>query len=470
MLMHLAWRGVWSHRSGAEPDDWREGFDPPPYVLNNKWLKRVAGTPDTDLRAHRVALTYHYFARALDSYIYGEKAVWPTLKSRNVVRQSNANWFNFGTWATVTINRDLGLRRATVVSSRFVPNALRRRITPIILNLRAADGQRISRALSWGQRLVFLSTTYMYLAKFGPQGNELYGKGPSEMFDEILEQARWGRQTYLSPERHLRVVSDAFEQYALARQLTEIAGLGDSGIDDFAETMAARCILRANLMITAVEQDVVNAAVAAVIDHVPALVSSAVTARTARWGERFLGVPREITGLQLPYRTDDAREVAKALWARLMTDQLLVLTLPTETLRLGRDIPPVRASKPYFPAQLADLASLPGFAGRPDPVPETFAKAKQSNARLHELVEAFDRARGGGQGSAANDWRRYDERMSWALNLLRSRQQELSLFWSPYSIEDQERILDGRLPQRTGDPTEFDVQAPVDGLPAVSLD
>jgi hypothetical protein len=54
--------------------------------------------------------------------------------------------------------------------------------------------------------------------------------------------------------------------------------------------------------------------------------------------------------------------------------------------------------------------------------------------------------------------------MNWASTLMRSRQQDETLFWSPYSQSDQRRIVEGELPMRSGDPSSLDVQAPGDAV------
>jgi hypothetical protein len=85
------------------------------------------------------------------------------------------------------------------------------------------------------------------------------------------------------------------------------------------------------------------------------------------------------------------------------------------------------------------------------------------------VVRSFDRTRGNGAGSAAQDWRRFDDRMNWAVTLMRSRQQDPTLFWPPYSREDECRIFDGSLPFRAGDPSELEVQAPLQSARDVPL-
>ncbi len=142
------------------------------------------------------------------------------------------------------------------------------------------------------------------------------------------------------------------------------------------------------------------------------------------------------------------RELIYTVWSRLMTDQVLVMALPTETLRLGRDIPPKHREWPIFPH---DLRTLP--------------EVNDDDMRsIVNFVKSVDRtiAKSGTRGSAARDWRRWDERMNWALALLRSRQQDETLFWSPYSVADQWNIVNGEMPVRLGDASTLDVQAPTD--------
>ena len=51
--------------------------------------------------------------------------------------------------------------------------------------------------------------------------------------------------------------------------------------------------------------------------------------------------------------------------------------------------------------------------------------------------------------------------MNFAVTLLRSRQQEKSLFWPPYVAEDVRRILDLQRPVRSADPCQYEVMAPL---------
>jgi hypothetical protein len=444
-------------------------------ILTSEWINEVANTPDTDLRADRVALTYWRYARALDSYINEDESVWTCIDEQRELAVSNANWFNFATWATVTVNRDLSLRRTPSGVDRLLPGRLRKSLTPLMFNLKASDGQRVSRALSWGQRLVFVSTTLIFLGRLHPETIARLQSDPSEeerlrdsAFEHVLSLGRWGSLDYLDPDRHLTVVWQAFGHYAQAAtfsaQIRERRrGDSDSGSLQRLYALRSRSILFANLMISAVEQDILHQAVGETINQVPERFTSALTDGATRWGERLAGVPRQVTALEFPFQIAPIAKSITEAWARFMTSQILVVMLPSETLRLGKDVPPRSAIAPLFPPDLNDLSSLPK-----GPAMQSGAS---DDARLNEsvfnLVASFDRSLGDGRGSAARDWRRYDDRLNWIVNMMRSRQQDRSLWWSPYSVEDQKRILAGQLPKSGGDPSSHEVEAPVGGLPSV---
>jgi hypothetical protein len=214
-----------------------------------------------------------------------------------------------------------------------------------------------------------------------------------------------------------------------------------------------RLIFGANVQLTAVEQDLLDPALRFVVGLVPRRVGAAVDWRLAKLVERWRGLPPyfTFTAMQTVQRRD--RQVADLAWSRFMTDQVLVMALPTETLRVGRDMPQWRRDQPYFPLDLSNLEPKPLDPFEPE------------LREVHRLVQSLDRTVGDGRGSAARDWRRWDERLNWAATLLRSRHHDESLFWQPYSVADERRIAIGELPHRSGDPSVLEVQPPLD--PAV---
>jgi hypothetical protein len=380
-----------------------------------------------------VALTYSKFAVLLDQLIYRDSII-DRLKRKELPSYSNANWFNFATWGTVTLSRNIAHQRPPQRVDDLLPLPLRRRLTPAILRERAASGQRVSRALAWGQRQIFLTATFALL-DFRRSVESRTALDLRSTRDAVARFASERDPTPIGPQRHLTPLKQAFDWYEKARRAPD-------------EDERARWILGANVLLTAMEQDLAQRAVNTVIDHVPHRALTRIDRRVARSAEAWTGVPRQLVELQLPFQQRELRDMIQTAWARLMTDQVLVLALPTETLRVGRDIPSLDPGRPYYPRSLRRLETWP-----------------DDLIGVGQLVRSFDRTRGNGVGSAAQDWRRFDDRMNWAVTLMRSRQQDLTLFWPPYSREDERRILDGCLPNRAGDPSELEVQAPLDDHP-----
>jgi hypothetical protein len=444
-------------------------------LLAIKWLESVVGTPESDLRAHKVALTYSKLSGFLDDLVNGPNSMGNSLHHGGTAESWNANWFHFATWGTVTITRNIANDRPPQRIDTLPLSSLRRWLTPAVVQLRASSGQRVSRALSWGQRLIFVSVCFT-LRSLDRWMTDHATEDPAK-FDleervrnRIIELGTWDGKRWIDDTRHLDVVVQAFRFYIHAFQAHENL------------TAKARCMLGGNLLLTAVEQDLADLAVEAVVNHIPRSVAAAVDYRVARWVERWTDVPSQVTSLQLPFRYTGARNVLDAAWSRLMTDQVFVMALPTETLRLGRDIPPRFPGEPYYPIPLQSLATgQPSgtSAEVPEPGPDRSDHAGLDVAKepdpdsplgtalrdVELLVASLDRTSGGGRGSAARDWRRWDERMNWAVTLLRSRQQDETLFWSPYAREDQLSIMNNRLPRRSGDPSALEVQPPIGNIP-----
>ena len=101
----------------------------------------------------------------------------------------------------------------------------------------------------------------------------------------------------------------------------------------------ADLIFEANLRIAAIEQVILDDAVTLVIDHVPRHYTREAEGRLVTFAERSLRVPRRIAQINSSRRVAGVAAVATDLWARVMTDQVMVVAFPAETIRLGRDIP-----------------------------------------------------------------------------------------------------------------------------------
>jgi hypothetical protein len=462
----------------------------PKWARDREWLREVAMTPERDLRGHRITLTYHALAIDLYQWIYDVRGPVSQDGILGQVPAVNANWFNFSTWATATLNADIRNDDPPYRSDRMVPPGFYRRLTPTLLAIKSANRQRYNQLLTWYQRMVFINTTFAYSAArafetsnpgedFAKIENGVIRVKPQEWMDkaQALVRPRDGEPA-LQRERHLEPVAMAMQYYKRARDITRyqkarrrdqrIKGVPKKPTQTYLDYLRARLIFLGNLIITSVEQDVVDPGVERVLNNVPIAAGDYVSNHLARLAQRTLGVPRQLAGLRIPVKLQPAEDVFQEMWVRLLTRELLVLAMPAETLRLGHDIPPIAAGKPFYPEELFDLRSLPDDEGLELPRDGYVGNTEQhrvDNLDLLRTVDAFDRSEGDGCGTGARDWRRITERLNWATTLIRSRIQDASLFWPPFRNEDVYRIYRGKLPLHAGNPTDFDVLGPLESFP-----
>jgi hypothetical protein len=474
------------------------------------WLREVAKTPERDLRGHRIALTYHALAIDLYQWIYDVRGVISQDDIVGELPKVNANWFNFATWATATLNADIRNDDPPYRSDRLVPPGFYRRLTPTVLAIKSANRQRYNQLLTWYQRMVFINTAFTYSAMrrfakehphqqfawIDPDDDNICVEGVGADQNEPEDPPAWMEEAQklvkprdgdpmLSRPRHLRPVAMACEYYRRAREITlylkthpNYADRRDGKTDpdavqEYFEYLRARLIFLANLIITSIEQDLVNPGVERVLNNVPTAASDYVSNHLARLAQRAFGVPRQLAGLRIPVKLQPAEDAFEAVWARLLTRELLVLALPAETLRLGRDIPPLAAGEPFFPKELFELRELPreddqAVKDAIDLIPRAYVSQRDEhnadNMNLLRTVLAFDRSQGDGGGTGAHDWRQIAQRLNWATTLIRTRIQDASLFWPPFRNEDVDRIYRGKLPLHSGNPTDFDVLGPLESF------
>jgi hypothetical protein len=469
--------------------------DPTIPTVNEDWIQKVAMTDDREQRGQLIALTYHQCAVDLNAYLYNlphsdsgasplssqaamTRAFGPTGIARSTSGPAaevddplEANWFCFATWATMTLNRDISNAQPPFRGDRLLPLGFRRSLTPVMLTAKASRGQRLSQLLTWYQRLVFLNASLAFTALRDADDDTRPFDNVGDWKDLALRWSSWQGLSTLEIERHLDQVESAFDYYRKARLVTQRLNAVPRADEEHLKyflRLRSRLILLANLILVATEQDIVDPGVEQVVNQVPEWVAAVVTARLAFLAERTLGVPRRLAGLRLPTRLAPAQVVAKDVWARLLTREVLVLTLPCEVLRVGRDIPPVEAGAGYFPDDLTSLddlrkpASL-GARASSDAYSDDFAQHARDNAQLRDLVAAFDRSQGEGQGTGATDWRRIQDRLNWAVNLFRSRQLEQTLFWPPFRDADVKRLLEGKLVLAANHPTDAHLIPPLEG-------
>lgn len=470
--------------------------------IDAKKVVEVALNPDDELRNLQVALLYSIMSTRMD-----EKLVEGPRDPRNP-GATNANWFTIAQWAVLTVGRNL---RTTAMPHRasVLPEGIRRRLTPAVLTLRSADDRRVAAALSYGQVMVFVSVFKALLQTPFADGRSFRGhvdmddivvdpepdpdvepvKGdvaqgaPLDVravryLDEVAEERAEARRAKAREDKAQREMvlhlacalgadvndisysaieakdeqerEERFYQQVLSA-ITYPAGYEEElqhAFHLYAQAVPGsdhhnpdrkphHLIFEATLRIAAIEQVILDAAVTQVVEHLPKYVASQVEGRLSTFAERSLRVPRRIAEMNASRRVASATAAATDVWARVMTDQVMVVALPAETIRLGRDIPRRDWRKPFY---------APGLEKLDEP------------ARV--LFDQFDRSLGDGRGAGAGDWRRFDDRMNFVANLLRSRQQDSTLFWQPFTDEDVERVWCGQYPAKIADPFEQAVRSP----------
>ena len=425
----------------------------------NEWVHAVFRTIDTPLRTHRITLSYSKFAVCLDDKLFGDGSVMTRTAGGDAITVGNANWFNFATWGTYTLGPNI---RNDGAPQRLdtLPNSIRRRVAPAIIQSRSAQGALVGRALAWGQELIFLSASRA-LIRFLDMKGKAFNKPfrmPDRQRAEVLKSLNWSGLRFID-EGHLELVDQAFDCYRLVYRRAKALARANKRPDEIqSDPFVAKLLFFATCLLTAAEQDVVNKALAVVINSVPARVMQGLDGKVSQLAHWRSGVPQQVAAYGLLARLKDAEELFSESWARLMTKYLLVIVLPTEMLRLGRDVPLPNPTEPMFPFPLMDLSAPSMDRYKPK---RKKGRVERKLVKLERFVSAFDRSQAG-VGSAAHDWRRFDDRMNWAICLFRSRQQDRTLYWPPYSIEDTRRIVAGEMPRASGHPGQAAVMPPLD--------
>jgi hypothetical protein len=432
----------------------------PRSFVTQDWADTVFKTFDTPLRTHRITLSYSKFAVYLDTKLFRAGSVGERISRGEAITVGNANWFNFATWGTYTLGPNI---RNDGAPQRLdtLPNSVRRRVAPAIIQSRSAHGDVVGRALAWGQELIFLSASraLLHFAAMDAAALDSTFHTPAKDRADVLNALNRNGHRFID-EGHLELVDKAFDCYRLVYLRAAQLRTKGKGPDEIqSDHFVAKLMFFATCLLTAAEQGVVNQALEVMIDSVPARLMQGVDGKLSQFAHWRRGVPQQVAAYGLLARLQQAEGLLSESWARLMTKYLLVIVLPTEILRLGRDVPLRNPTEPMFPVPLMDLRP-PGNMDNYEPK-EQRKDVGDKLVALQQFVVALDRSQTG-VGSAAHDWRRFDDRINWAICLFRSRQQDQTLYWPPYSIEDTRRIVEGEMPRASGHPGQATVMPPLD--------
>ncbi|MGD0747042.1 MAG: hypothetical protein ABSB68_04465 [Acidimicrobiales bacterium] len=176
-------------------------------------------------------------------------------------------------------------------------------------------------------------------------------------------------------------------------------------------------MLRANTLAVAHEQRRLQPAIAAALD---AAISD--TLRKVIEQDVVKHLPTAEVRHVLGALTGDVCAVLDEAWDTALTEAIMQLVTPSETLDLRRDVPPLSGG--MFPPELRDLAGT----------------------EAESAVAQWDRTHGKGIPSGAHDWARLEDRMNFIVNLFRSRQRDPNLFNPPFTDGQLAALAQGRLP------------------------
>jgi hypothetical protein len=176
-------------------------------------------------------------------------------------------------------------------------------------------------------------------------------------------------------------------------------------------------VLRANTLAVAHEQRRLQPAISAALDAAISDTLKKVIERDVVGHLPTAEVRHLLNGL-----TGEVCSVLDQAWDTALTEAIMQLVTPNETLDLRRDIPPPPGG--MFPPELRDL----------------------SGTEAESAVAQWDRTHGKGAPSGAHDWAVLEQRMNFIVNLFRSRQRDASLFNPPFSDAQLAVLAQGQLP------------------------
>jgi hypothetical protein len=356
----------------------------------------IAGMADPVLRNLCITQRYHEFAVAL----------------RDAGCDTDATWCAFAVWASKTAGATIrgevlpGQAKA-LLDDGSTQDALRQanhglggwamqKLTLHHLGRVIEDVTGdVSSQIATGNALVFSELAPIFTAL-------VQGLGSEPVTQEALAASMAPALSALGTDADVATVAAAFDGYGRA---------------PFAGGGRAALILDANILAVAHEQRRLQPAIsgalnAAISDTLKKLIETEVVRH----------VPGKDARHTLDELTNGLCSVLDQAWDVALTESIMRLVTPRQTLDLRQDIPPLPEG--LFPPGLCALSGTP---------------AEASYAQ-------WDKTAGTGNPAGAHDWAELDERMNFIVNLFRSRQQDPTLFEPPFSPAQLAVLQQGQLP------------------------
>jgi hypothetical protein len=370
-----------------------------PEPLDADGVRAVVAIPDPVLR--NLWITQSYFE-------LGERL-------QRAVGGLDRTWCGFAVWASDTAGQSIRgeeLPKAVQDLLRHDP-AHRADVDAVNRRLRPLQAVKAAGTLDGDDLVAAMREAIADVGRHIAHGNTLVYAELAPLFVAFLDCLGGGDPTEDDVNAALdRAATDpigdglreAFHWYWLATRATD-------------DTERAHAILAGNVLAVAHEQERLQDDIAASLNAGVSTAGKVLGELLPRWVPDFLG--RLIRG-------PVAREVERLIddvWDSVTTELLMTLRVPGAVLRLSHTLPALPDGQ-LFPAELADLGD--GDDAAP--------------------YRQWDRTSGTGRHDGAHDWVVLGERMSFIVNLFRSRQQDGTLSTAPFSAEQVETMEHGAVP------------------------
>lgn len=348
----------------------------------------------------------------------------------------NATFPTFAAWVTESLRPDVlrSTEGPAVGASQAYGSAWpTRRVYARVARRLLAGDDRIGRNIVRGEAAVYeeIATAIHLLVK--------HALGAISDENDQLTDAQWSTawngfsaQLERTPESIAEHRPDALESrdvHELQRALQPYfevlsKGLSTRSLSQEGRRHRAQLILLANVRVLAYEQRRVQPVIRRNLGFVPDAVR-------AKYGRELMGRYRlSDRVLRSVYvKTAPIQDVLETAFQIAATRGAYSIVVGTEELRFGRDLPMPPPANPVLRDHLPEQDKGRYAPGAFFPYDLETIELRPAWAAFH----LYDRSSGEGVHTAVDNWLRYGERMSYLVNLFRSRQQVSALYDPPRS-------------------------------------
>ncbi len=370
--------------------------------VSSEHVQQVLAIEDRVLRNYWVTQTYADLAAGV----------------ARVLDPDTSNWCTYATWASFTIGRNL--------RGEELPKWLHDHIVLRDGMMGCVQEANLHRGRGFAHLIYELTPEHVVdvvRELFGACATNL-SDGNTEVFREIAPVAATFIACYgdanadpFAARTRVLAACDGATQFEGENRLRSGFAHWCDAVAETDTVRRSQLILAGSLQLGAHEQNHLQAAITGSMDMGVNQTAGALVNRLAR-GEAAGDFIEQLTHVLRPVVND-----VSDVWTDLMTAVLGTIETPDGVMQLDCDVP-VLPGVPFVPPDLIDVVVL----------------------ELELLLNRFDRSRGNGVGSDADDWVKLDDRMNFISNLFVSRHHRAEYYDPPFSAEVITSIEAERIP------------------------